>query len=147
MEEKHNKKRNKRTLEFVVSDKASVLIPRIDRGGSDLPRLPGIIARVSNGGEYYEIITEHGILKDCLRACDLEMYHGQLSFDYSTIINQISLREAARKTNKRDKDLKEIEISCQCNGTCTGGKCKCFISGVKCNSHCHLKSVSKCCKK
>lgn len=146
MQEKHNKKRNKRTLEFAVGDKVSVLIPRIDRGGSDLPRLPGIIRRVSNEGEFYEIVTEHGILKDCLRACDLEMYYGLLSFELSAITNKISLREASKKTNKRDRDLTEIEISCQCNGTCSGGKCKCFSLGVKCNSHCHIKSVNKCCK-
>ncbi|CAF1050241.1 unnamed protein product [Brachionus calyciflorus] len=32
VERKHNKKRNKRTLEFEIDDKVTVLIPRIDRG-------------------------------------------------------------------------------------------------------------------
>lgn len=104
MEEKHNKKRNKRTLEFAL---VSVLIPRIDRGSSGLPRLPGVIGRVSR--EFYEVVCEYGILNDCLRACDLEMYHGPISFDYETIKNKISLREAAKKTNRRTKnDLKNV---------------------------------------
>ncbi|RNA39627.1 hypothetical protein BpHYR1_026382 [Brachionus plicatilis] len=55
-------KRNKRTSEFDEGDKVSVLIPRIDRGGSDLPRLPGFIGQKS--GEFYEIVTEFGILND-----------------------------------------------------------------------------------
>lgn len=38
------------------------------------------------------------------------MYHGPLSFDYSTIKNKISVKEAAKKANKREKDLKEIDI-------------------------------------
>ena len=79
MIEKHNKKRNKRTLEFSVGDKISVRIPRIDRGGTDLPRLPGIIRRKANN--FYEITTDNGILQDCLRACDLELYHGSLNID------------------------------------------------------------------
>ncbi|CAF0762131.1 unnamed protein product [Brachionus calyciflorus] len=71
MEEKHNKKRNKRTLEFEIGDRVSVLIPRIDRGSSDLPRLPGVIGRVNK--DFYEIVCKFGILNDCLRACDLEI--------------------------------------------------------------------------
>ncbi|RNA32349.1 hypothetical protein BpHYR1_024772 [Brachionus plicatilis] len=93
IEEKHNKKRNKRTLEFDVGDKVSVLIPRIDRGGSDLPRLPGFISRKS--GEFYAIVTELGILNDCLRVGDLEMYHGPLYFDYKSIKSRLPLRKAA----------------------------------------------------
>lgn len=143
MEEKHNKKRNKRTLEFEIGDKVSVAIPRIDRGGSDLPRLPGVIGRSAN--DYYEIVTEFGILNDCLRADDLELYNGPLNFDYQEVKNKIPLRKAAMLINNRNKDLKDTEISCDCGGNCKNNRCKCFKLSEKCNSHCHLKSESKKC--
>ena len=92
MENKHNHKRNKKTVTYSVSDSVSVLIPRIDRGGSDLPRIPGVICRIS--GEFYEICTKFGKLNDCLRADELEKYHGTLDFDYKTVTNKVSMREA-----------------------------------------------------
>lgn len=142
MIEKHNKKRNKRTLEFNVGDKISVRIPRIDRGGTDLPRLPGIKRRKSN--DFYEITTEHGILQDCLRECDLELYHGPLNIDIDQIT--IALRTVANKINKRSQDVKDIEISCDCSGKCSNKRCKCYKAGLNCNSHCHLKYQSSICQ-
>ena len=91
MATKHNNRRNKRTRTFDVGDSVSVLIPRIDRGGSDLPRLPGVVGRVSR--EYYEIVTQYGILNDCLMASELEDYHGILGFEPESISNKITLRE------------------------------------------------------
>ncbi|CAF1046567.1 unnamed protein product [Brachionus calyciflorus] len=70
---------NKRVLEYEVGDKVSVAIPRIDRGGTDLPNLPGVIGRKTK--DFYEIVTEYGILNNCLRAGDLEMFNGPLNFD------------------------------------------------------------------
>ncbi|RMZ93573.1 hypothetical protein BpHYR1_004529 [Brachionus plicatilis] len=97
--------------------------------GSDLPRLKGFIGRKS--GEFYEIVTEFGISNDCLRVGNLEMYHGQLNFDYKSVKSKLSLRIAAMLVNKRSKDLKEIEISCESDGMCSNKRCKCFKEEMK----------------
>ena len=116
MSKKHDHKKNKRTLEFEVGETVSVLIPPIDRGGSQLPRAPGVVCRLVKENDLYEICTKYGILKDCLRAGDLEPYHGVIDFDFNQVKNKISLREVSTKISCREKDLKDIEVSCQCTG-------------------------------
>ena len=65
MIKKHDHKRNKKTREFNVKDNVSVSIPRIDRGGTDLRRLPGKIVKVSTGiNRFYTVLTVWGILND-----------------------------------------------------------------------------------
>jgi hypothetical protein len=144
MSKKHDHKRNKRTIEFEEGEAVSVLIPPIDRGGSQLPRAPGVVSRVMKERDLYEICTKFGVLKDCLRAGDLETYHGVIDFDYTSIKNKISLREVSTKLAGRDKDLKEIEVSCQCTGKCSDNRCSCFLAGLACNSHCHSKKAHNC---
>ena len=79
---KHDYKRNKKTNEFNVSDKVSVKIPRIDRGGVDFPRLLGVVSKVYEHQEkFYEILTEYGILNDKYRASDLEAFSGIVNID------------------------------------------------------------------
>ncbi|CAF1062124.1 unnamed protein product [Brachionus calyciflorus] len=131
MEKKHNKKRNKKTHEFKIGDAVSVL------GGTDLPRMPGQIKR--KPGDYYEIVTQYGILNNCLLAGDLEVYSGVLNFDCNKITYKISIREAARNFGKREKDLKYIEVSCDCKGKCKDKRCKSVPNSMKCNSHCQQK--------
>jgi transposase InsO family protein len=146
MERKHNRKRNKRTLEFEEGDFVTVLKPRVDRGGSDMPRLPGQIIKKSGEKDiFYKIATVYGILDVQYRVYDLEIYHGIiLEKDINKNIT-ISLREATLKSNIRT-DLPEPIINCNCNGKCTGdGRCKCFKANVKCSSHCHVKSKCKIC--
>ncbi len=50
--------------------------PRIDRGATDMPRLPGKVMRVAN--DLYEITTAYSILNDCCRASDLKPYSGDV---------------------------------------------------------------------
>ncbi|CAF0919694.1 unnamed protein product [Brachionus calyciflorus] len=41
-----------------IQEKVTVLIPKIDRGGSDLPRLPGIISRKTGEKDvFHEIVS------------------------------------------------------------------------------------------
>ena len=72
-----------------------------------------------------------------------------IEFDINKITNELGIRAAAAAG--RDKDLREIEVSCYCNGNFLNGRCKCFRSkpSLKCNSHCHLKKSAekKCCEK
>ena len=145
MEKKHNIKRNKRTLEYQVGELVTDLITRIYRGGSDLPRLPGIIGR-NTGGKDTVHESRFGILNDKLRACELEPYSVVLDIDTTKIINKISLREAARLTSNRSADLQDLETTCNCNGNCADKRCGCYLRSKKCGSHCHLRSRENCCK-
>ena len=70
---------------YNIADSISIRIPAIDRGGSDLPRVPGVVCRVSH--DMYEISTKYGKLNDCLRADDLEKYHGAVDFEYMNTLN------------------------------------------------------------
>ena len=68
MIKKHDHKRNKTTREFNIKDNVSVSIPRIDRGGTDLRRLPGKIVNVTKGvNKFYTVLTVWGILNDKYR--------------------------------------------------------------------------------
>ena len=48
MVKKHDHKRNKKTRVFKIGDTVSVKIPRIERTGTDLKRLPGKICKLSD---------------------------------------------------------------------------------------------------
>ena len=133
MEKKHNKKRNKRTLEFEIADAVTVLIPRIDRGGSDMPRIPGLVKRViGDKDQLYEIECKYGILNEKFRASDLDEYQGLLDFNLGDLENKISLREAARLASNRLIDLAEAQTICKCAGKCNG-RCSCYSK--KKNAH------------
>lgn len=145
MEQKHDKKRNKRTITFTVGEPVSVFIPPIDRVGCDFSRLPAVILELKPAGDLYSLVTKYGILDICYRAGDLESYCGDIGFDYKKITNKISLRSAAQAFNQRSKDKSETSVSCQCNGKCKDNRCNCFKRDKKCNTHCHLKSVANIC--
>ena len=90
----------------------------------------------------------YGILDVCLRASELEPFNGVIDYDYKDVRNKISLREASRLQNQRERDIGEIEVKCNCKGKCVNdGRCKCSSKEMRCNSHCHLKSASQCCNK
>jgi hypothetical protein len=52
---------------FKVGDLVSLHVPRIDRGGTDLPRLPakiiGIKVNKDNQSVNYKLLCDHGIIK------------------------------------------------------------------------------------
>lgn len=58
MENKHDHKRNKRTLSFSVGETVSVSIPSIDRTGTDYPRLPCYVSKVKENEEFYELVSQ-----------------------------------------------------------------------------------------
>ena len=151
MTKKHDHKRNKRTLEFNCKDPVSIAIPRIDRGGTDLRRIPGVVTRIAkhNNVEFYEITTAYGILNDCLRASALEDYAGVIDFDPNTIKNKIALTSAAQLAGNRDRHIKQIQVSCNCKTTsCADARCKCYKNKMPCSSHCHGSATAvNCCNK
>ena len=146
MEKKHNHKRNKRTREFEIDEFVSVLIPRIDRGGSDLPRLPGQVVRISGDKDkFYEVATEYGILDSKYRSSELELYESTVNINKNITI---SLTTAAGKAQIRTAPENSIEkpVSCKCIGKCDG-RCKCRQSKQKCTSHCHKSASNSCTNK
>ena len=62
---KHNNKRNKKTHDFKIDDFVAVIVPREDRGHSDLRRFPGqIIEKYGEKIVQYTISTLFGVLID-----------------------------------------------------------------------------------
>ena len=70
---KHDHKRNKKTDEFKVGDNVSVKIPRKDRTGTSLARLPGLICKiVCHKQQFYGVLTQWRVLNDNYRSSNLE---------------------------------------------------------------------------
>jgi hypothetical protein len=147
---KHDKKRNKVTMVYNRGDYVTLKIPRIDRGSSDLPRLPcQVISITGTENKMYELATVYGILDIKYSASDLELYHGVLVIDHAEVgkMNKISLHEAANLAAKRLIDAVANEIICNCKGNCLNNRCACRKAKQLCSSHCHLKGGgNKCCE-
>ena len=80
---KHDAKRNKITRDFKLKDLVSVKIPRIDLASAEFSRIPAMIFKVSGSiDQFYQLLTEHGILKDQYRAGDLEKFCGLVNVNY-----------------------------------------------------------------
>jgi len=150
MVKKHDHKRNKVTRDFHLQDLVTVRIPRIDRGGTDFPRLPGMVAKISghDGEKFFRILTVNGTLNDAYRVSDLEPYVGVVDVNINDLnVKMISLREAAMLQAARTTSTEVINAICNCQGMCINdGRCKCHKLGKKCTSHCHTKKkgVKKC---
>jgi hypothetical protein len=139
---KHDHKRNKKTIVFQVGDSVSIKIPEIDQ--ITHKRLPGIIISISNQQQpYHEIQTEWGILNIKYRTADLEPYSGIVNIKEGNK-NLISLTQAATLQSKSVGLIEAVVKSCNCSKYCLGDKrCSCFSNGVKCGSHCHKKQAGK----
>ena len=135
------------------------MIPRIDRGGTDFSRFPGVICKVSeHGGDVkHQILTIHGILNDQYRTSDLESYSGVLDVnleDFEIMYDEyprIGLTECAKLASAAKGSVEDVRAVCNCAGICKGdNRCSCFKKGLKCTSHCHdpkkMKNKAKVCK-
>ena len=106
-------KKNKVTRDYKVKDLVSVHIPRIDRGGTDFKRLPGMISKVSGyKTKWFTILTPFGILNDKFRV-DLESYYGvvDVNLEQLTSYKPISLKAAAalHASNSGSIDTKSLQ--------------------------------------
>ncbi len=146
MEHKHNHKRNKKTVEYEIGNSVALKKTKIDVGGTELKRLIAVVTGKTIGKKFtnYDLTCEYGKLNSKYTSDDLELYHGLIEFDVSSITEMISLREAIIRSAERDKPLNEIEVKCDCKSKCTTNKCKCFQKKLKCNSHCHYKNSIDC---
>ena len=113
--------------------KVTVSIPRIDRGGTNLKRLPGLVVNVSGDlNKFYTIVTVWGLLNDKYRATCLEPYSGLIDLvDKDGIVllentKTISLTEAAKLQNATTGSLEVVNFICNCGTKCANdGRCKC----------------------
>jgi len=136
----------------------TVTIPRIDRAGTDLRRLPGKIVKISDGvNKFHTILTVWGILNSKYRATSLEPFSGIVEVVFqdengeSTWENNyksISLCEAAKLQNASTGSVETVNVICNCGTVCyDDGRCKCSKLKLLCTSHCHGKMKGKvmCC--
>ena len=140
----YNIRKKQRIADFKVTDIVSVLVPKIDRFGTELSRLPGKIISISGSTDYfYEIATSFGILDVKLRGGDLMPFHGSLVVKQD---KKISLREAHRLFCDRPKNRVDVsKIFCKCSGKCKPDKrCRCFANNISCTSHCGNHEQKKC---
>ena len=119
-----------------MNDKVCLRVPKLDKFGTELSRLPcKIIEKFGKVNINYKLATSYGIINASFRAVDLMPYHGLLEINTE---RKLPVREAFRLFSERDRSKIDIsKISCKCSNKCFQDKrCKCFINKVKCTSHC-----------
>jgi len=132
MENQYNSAKKIKIPAYKVGNPVTVKVPSQDRGPLDLKRIPGVIVKISKG--FHKIRTQFGVLKTQYRTDELE----RCSFVAAEVEGWnddvvLTLREAARKFNKRANDV----AVCKCKSGCTSRKCICFKSGICCTTRCH----------
>ena len=132
MENRYNTSKKIKITKHEVGDAVTVKVPAQDRGPLDLRRIPGVIVKISNG--FHKIRTQFGVLRTQYRTDELEKCPFKVA-EVEGWINEvvITLREAARKFNKRT----DVVAVCKCKSTCATRKCRCFKLGAKCTTCCH----------
>jgi hypothetical protein len=149
MANKHNRKRNKKLHEFKVNDIVTVAIPQVDRGHSDMPRLPAKIIEIKerdNVPTRYKLATTYGVLDVMYVARDLKVYPGILQIEPAALGRSVSLTSVAALASDHTGTL---TASCNCMTDCTSNRCACKKANQHCSSHCHSNQTAKkksCCK-
>ena len=107
-----------------MQDLVTVRIPRIDRGGTDFSRLPGMVAKISghDGEKFFRILTVNGTLNDAYRVSDLEPYVGVVDVNLADFNKKmITLREAAMLQAARTTSAEVVNAICNCQGMFVNG--------------------------
>ena len=147
MLEAHNKK--KKTIDYEIDNKVTVLSMQPDKLVGDVRRVPAIIISKSGTRDiFYELLTSFGILNVKYRASDLEIYYGDLQIPEEVKNKKISLREATKLFNNHPKKKVDLsKVHCKCSGKCyEDRRCVCFKNGKSCTSHCENHLSGKKCK-
>ena len=97
------KKKRMKVEQFQVGKNVSVNVPKNERLATDLPRIPGLITKVYEKSDLYEVGTKYGTLKSKIRAEDLQRYTDRIVCDSTKVV---SLRECCRLTNAHNKFVK-----------------------------------------
>ena len=129
----YNKRKRVKLNDFEKGDCVSVCVPKADRTGTDLPRIPCVIQEVyGHKVKSFVLVTEYGTLRERFRTGDLEAYSGSVKTGNSDAV--ISLREAAQKFHHHNKFTKSF---CKCSSACHTNRCVCRANGIQCSTRCH----------
>jgi len=137
------------TQPLTVGTVVTVALEKVDRGKTNLRRLPGVVLAITERSQY-RIGVKGGTLKNCFRRGDLVVereknagcYEGLaelLSRNYEEL-TKLSLREANSKVSATGG---QGMMHCKCGGDCSTARCACHKAGHFCNSRCHPSS-NKC---
>ena len=137
MKSRYDTSKRIKVCEFTVGDSVTFKVPVQERGPLDMKRVPEVIVKISNG--CHKIRTQFGLLRTQYRPDELEKCSFKVveveGFDND---KEITLREAARKFNKRSDKV----AVCKCKSGCKSKKCIAVPASimewtVPCTTHCH----------
>ena len=135
--------------ELTVGTVVSLALANVDRGKTDLRRLPGVVIDVTER-KLYRIGVKGGRLKNCYRRSDLVIEIGKTARSHEGLADTLnvdwrSLKELSlRQANELVSPVGgQGMLHCSCTGKCTSDRCSCKKVGHFCNSRCHAQN-SKC---
>ena len=130
--DQYGKCKRVKVRDFAVGDTITVTVPKLDRSGTDFPRLPCIVQEVhGDKRKTYTFGISFGVLLNKFSDRDLQDYSGEVEANTS---RSISLREAAKLSRPENRFCRK---RCSCKGKCSTKNCSCYASGLGCSSHCH----------
>ncbi|XP_041365670.1 uncharacterized protein LOC121380767 [Gigantopelta aegis] len=118
-------------------DNVTIPIPFVDRGKGDPRNIMGVIVD-RDENDLYRVPVRAGILKGryCRNQFDL-CTHQLNSIEDMSRDGEVGLRQAVQ-SESRCGGQGYAKCNCAASGKqCRTNRCKCFKSGVKCNSRCH----------
>ena len=143
MASKFARRKNVCSKPYAVGDLVSVKIPKQERHGTDLPRLPCIVVQVLGKTQVkYRLRCQNGVIDSTFRGGDLEQYNGTFTEDLSVTgwesVKRISLRSTSHMIWNETGTTR-----CICKSGCTTERCRCRKAQRLCSSRCH---AGKSCK-
>jgi len=104
-----------------------------------MARVPGVVIKSSNG--FYKLKTSHGVLDrqfrtDELEKCEIDAFE---AIDDFTEKKVVTLREAAKRFNRREKEVS----ACKCKFGYNSRKCPCKKMSLSCTTKCHAGKTCK----
>ncbi len=126
----------KKVVDFKVGDLVSVLIPKIDRSGTDTSRLPVKIIdmKIHSKLKKYQVLSDFGVLDIWYGAADLTPTTFDDNCPENLLEERFSLHAAAYKFNNRTIGTGR---KCNCRQSCLSNSCSCKKQNFACTNHCH----------
>lgn len=143
---KNRLKKHVTVVDYTEGDFVLVLVPKIDRSGTDSKYLPAQVHEVisiRNGHKKYRILSRYGMVDVCYAGDELKPSTIEIECPPELLAKKVALSTAARAHNSRTS---AVTTSCRCKTTCLTKHCKCRKSGYSCSTHCHAFS-DKCLNK
>lgn len=136
-----SRRKNVCTKPYKVGDFVSVRLPKQERYGTDMLRLPCMVVQViSRTCPRYRLQCQYGVLETTFQAGDLEQYHGtfsqQLQVSGWEKARKVSLREACRMTWNEQSTTR-----CICKRGCKTKQFRCRKAKRFCSSRCHAGRI------